>query len=136
MKLLMFGTKEFWYKTFRKTIENVEDSNEEKAIQNSITVFINVEKEDETRDQEVLSKAVGNIKWLAKKNDYKKVVLHSFGHLSDSKSSSEFAQDIIKRIEKKLTSKGLEAITTPFGYFLEFKMHVNGESLAKVWKSI
>ena len=136
MKLLMFGAKEFWYKTFSKTIGNVESVNEEKRIQDSITVFINVEKEDEERREEVISKAVGNIKWLAKKNNCNKVVLHSFAHLSESKSSLEFAQDIIGDIKGKLSSNGLEAATTPFGYFLEFKLHVKGESLAKVWKAI
>jgi hypothetical protein len=62
--------------------------------------------------------------------------LHSFGHLSESKSSIEFAEDILKTIKEKLTEKSLETSMTPFGYLLEFKIHVKGESLAKVWKSI
>ncbi|WP_412534918.1 threonyl-tRNA synthetase editing domain-containing protein [Methanosarcina sp.] len=65
-----------------------------------------------------------------------KVVLHSFGHLSESKSSIEFAEDAIKIIRDKLTSKGFETSMTPSGYLFEFKIHVKGESLAKVWKSI
>jgi Archaea-specific editing domain of threonyl-tRNA synthetase. len=56
--------------------------------------------------------------------------------LPESKSSIEFAEDILKTIKEKLTEKGLETSMTPFGYLLEFKIHVKGESLAKVWKSI
>ncbi|HET8687215.1 MAG TPA: threonyl-tRNA synthetase editing domain-containing protein [Methanosarcina sp.] len=44
--------------------------------------------------------------------------------------------NILKAIKEKLTAKGLETSMTPFGYLLEFKIHVKGESLAKVWKSI
>ena len=136
MKLLMFGAEEFWYKTFKKTIENVESTEEEKTINNAIIVFINAEKEDENRETEVLSKAVGNIKWIAEKNNFSKIVLHPFAHLSESKSSIEFAKKIIEEMKLELLNKKFDAYTTPFGYFLEFKIHVKGESMAKVWKSI
>lgn len=136
MKLLMFDTNDFWYKTFSKTVESAETCNKEESTTDSLVIFINVEKEDEVQKDKVVKKAVDNICWLAKKTDRKKVVLHSFGHLSESKSSIEFAEDAIKTIKDKLTAKGLETSMTPFGYFYEFKIHVKGESLAKVWKSL
>jgi hypothetical protein len=136
MKLLMFGANEFWYKTFSKTVDTVRNIDEEKQVQDAVVIFVNVEKEDENRKEEVSSQAAGNIRWLAKKNNINKVVLHSFAHLSDSKSSIEFANDIINSIKQKLSSKGIETYITPFGYFLEFKIHVKGDSLAKVWKAI
>jgi hypothetical protein len=103
---------------------------------NSLVIFINVEKEDESQKEKAVRKAVDNISWLAKKTDRKKVILHSFGHLSESKSSVEFANDAIKKIKDKLNAKGFETSMTPFGYLFEFKIHVKGESLAKVWKSL
>jgi hypothetical protein len=48
----------------------------------------------------------------------------------------EFAAQVFEAIEDRLTRKGFEVSTTPFGYFLEFKIHVLGESLAKVWKAL
>ena len=84
----------------------------------------------------VVKKAVENISWLARKTDRKRVVLHSFAHLSESKSSTTFAEAVFKSIMDALCAKGLETRMTPFGYFLEFTIHVRGESLAKVWKSI
>jgi len=63
-------------------------------------------------------------------------VLHSFAHLSDSKSSIKFAATVFEIIKDKLIQKGYEVYVTPFGYFLEFKVHVLGESLAKVWKAL
>jgi Archaea-specific editing domain of threonyl-tRNA synthetase. len=136
MKLLMFDTNDFWYKTFSKTVETAETCNREESATDSLVIFVNVEKEDEAQKNKVVRKAVNNINWLAKKTDRNKVVLHSFGHLSESKSSIEFAENILKTIKEKLAEKGLETSMTPFGYLLEFKIHVKGESLAKVWKSI
>ncbi len=136
MKLLMFDTEDFWYKTFSKTVDSAEACEVEESITDSLVIFINIEKEDVDQKDRVVKKAVNNIIWLAKKTGRNKVILHSFGHLSESKSSVEFAEDAIKTIKDKLTSKGFEASMTPFGYLFEFKIHVKGESLAKVWKSI
>lgn len=136
MKLLMFDTNEFWYKTFSKTVELAVTCDKEEFTKDSLVIFINVEKEDEIRKDKIVKKAVDNICWLAKKTDRKKVVLHSFGHLSESKSGIEFAEEAIKAIKDRLAQKGLEASMTPFGYFLEFKIHVKGESLAKVFKDL
>jgi len=47
-----------------------------------------------------------------------------------------FAEEVFRLIKDKLNAKWLETNMTPFGYFLEFKIYVRGESLAKVWKSI
>jgi len=136
MKILMFDSPEFWYRTFSKTLESVESMNEEKTVKDSIVIFLQSESEDESQNERVLEKAVSNISWLAKKVGRVKITLHSFAHLSESKSSIEFAKKMIKSIKSKLIEKGFEVDMTPFGYFLEFKIHVNGESLAKVWKSI
>lgn len=137
MKLLMFDTNEFWYHPFSKTLDQaVAADGGERRFEESLVIFINVEAEDETAGDKAIKKATDNIAWLARKNTRTKVVLHSFAHLSESKSSPEFAQTALAAIEERLRAKGLEVSQTPFGYFLEFKIHVRGESLAKVWKAI
>ncbi|MFB3764774.1 MAG: threonyl-tRNA synthetase editing domain-containing protein [Methanotrichaceae archaeon] len=136
MKLLMFDTNEFWFKTFSKTIESAETCDIEEMTKDSLVIFINVEAEDEGNKNKVIKRACSHILWLAKKNNRKRVILHFFAHLSESKSSAEFAKEALFSIRNRLNSKGLDASTTPFGYFLEFQIHVKGESLAKVWKSI
>ena len=136
MKLLMFDSPEFWYRTFSKTVESVQEVNEEHESDDSVVVFLQSEKEDEGRRDSVLKDAVGNISWLARKLGRTRIMLHSFAHLSDSKSSIEFAQEAIGALKARLAEKGFEVDTTPFGHFLEFRIHVGGKSLAKVWKSI
>lgn len=132
----MFNTETFWYKTYRKTIERIKDIQMEQQINNSLIIFVNVEKEDEENYQKIIRKSTKNISWLAKKTGRKSIVLHSFAHLSNSKASIDFAHDLLKGISDRLEALGYLVVTTPFGYFLEFKLHVKGESLAKVWKSL
>jgi len=135
MKLLMFHVSEFWYKTYSKTLENVDTQEREEKINEGIVVFIHIEKEDEERENKLKEKAVDNIRWLLKKTNTNTVVLHSFAHLSESKSSPEFAQKLIDKLKGSLEERHFITHVTPYGYFLEFQLHVLGESLAKVFKS-
>ncbi|MBI4837658.1 MAG: hypothetical protein HY806_00590 [Nitrospirae bacterium] len=61
-------------------------------------------------------------------------MLHSFNHLSSSKSPPEFAEALLNEVVERLQRTGFTVMTTPFGYFNEFKMHAAGDSLAKVYK--
>jgi hypothetical protein len=99
-------------------------------------VFYQCEAEDEDRLKSVLSKAVKNIKWLTRKFGTQTVVLHSFSHLSNSKASPEFTDLLIGKVKDKLLNVDYMIHETPFGYLNEWKMHVAGESLARVFKDI
>ncbi|WP_135612646.1 threonyl-tRNA synthetase editing domain-containing protein [Methanococcoides sp. AM1] len=136
MKMLMFDTEYFWFETFSKPLDHVDDSEREEKIEDTAVVFIHVEAEDELRKSKVVKKAVANLKWYLNKVNKERIVLHSFAHLSSSKSSPEFAVEIILAIKEKLDIKGFDVHTTAFGYFSEFSIHVRGESLAKVFKEI
>jgi len=135
----MFDTEYFWYKTFKKTIENVEDIKKEEKIENTAVFFIHVESKDEERKNKVINRTVRNLRWYLNKIDKDVVVLHSFAHLSSSKSSPEFAMELFKVVKEKLEKlekRGIKVHITPFGYFYEFSIHVRGESLAKVFQEL
>ena len=134
MKLLMFYAKEWWYKTASKTLEEVPDDEKEEAMSNAVVIFFHCEAEDEENYDGVLKKFVKNTKWLAGKFDVRNVVLHSFNHLSTSKSSAVFAGRLLEDVRLRLEGSGYKVMPTPFGYFNEFRLHVAGDSLAKVFK--
>jgi len=136
MKLLMFYTKEWWYKTASKTLEDADDIEREESLGNAVVIFFHSEAEDEGRSESVVQKFVKNAKWLAGKFNTKNIVLHSFNHLSSSKSSPDFARQLLGDVCQRLERTGFTVMATPFGYFNEFKMHVAGDSLAKVFKEI
>ena len=132
----MFYTPEFWFKTFQKMLPDVPDADEERKVENAVVVFYHCESEDEDRFKTVLAKAVKNIKWLTRKFNTETVVLHSFSHLSTSKASTEFTESLINHVKLKLRNVDYTIHETPFGYLNEWKIHVAGESLAKVFKDI
>ena len=136
MKLLMFHALEFWYKTHKKTLQSVEDLNEEKKFENASLIFIHAEEKDEKDANSVLRKALKNIIWHMRKAKTDKIILHSFAHLSSSKSSPEFAMYAINWLKEKLKERNIPVFVTPFGYFLELKIHISGESIGRVFKEL
>ncbi len=136
MKLLMFYCPLFSSSPFKQTISEAEPHPSPIETTNAVVIFYHVEKEDEERQKKVLNKALKNIKWLANKFGTKKIVLHSFNHLSTSKSDPEIAREIIKEIKRRLEGVKYEVLETPFGWLNAWTMSVAGESLAKVFKDL
>lgn len=143
MKLLCFQARHFGWKSFRKTLdeidgEMVEDVTVTDELKDCVVVFAHAEQCDEPDEarQRVFKHTLKHIKWLANKRDYKNVVLHSFTHLGGENASPEFARGLLTELAERLTSTGYMVKSTPFGYFCEWQIDVHGESLAKVFKQI
>jgi hypothetical protein len=134
MKLLLFYAHKWWFKTASKSLPYVPEIKMENSLDNAVIAFFHLEKEDEEKAKSILDKFVKNIKWLAGKFGTKNVVVHPFNHLSSSKASPEFAEQIMQQATERLKHSGYTILCTPFGYFNEFLIHVGGESLAKVFK--
>lgn len=135
MKLLLFQARRFYWKTHSKTLDSVPDQVVSETVLEAVVVFLHAEAEDETRTK-LETKVAKNIKWLANKRNLKRVVLHSFTHLSGSTASPEFAQVFLNGLDQRLTDTGYEVWQTPFGYFCEWDLSVYGDSLAKVFKEV
>ena len=138
MRILMFQAQRFWWKSFSKTLEQVEDVEAEDAVEDAVVAYMHIEAKDAAprgRD-DVFRKTLKNIKWLANKRDFRRVVLHSFTHLGGQNADPGFAGDFIDELAARLRSTGYETRITPFGYFNEWDLSVYGESLGKVWKEL
>lgn len=136
MKLLMFQAKRFWFRSFSKTLEFVEDQEVEQEVRDAAVIFIHAEAGDEEQGPSLLTKALKNIKWIANKRGLKNVVLHSFTHLADTTASPAYAQATLDTLAARLRDVGYTVAVTPFGYFCEWDLSVYGESLAKVYKAL
>jgi hypothetical protein len=136
MRLLMFQAKRFWWKSFSKTLESVKDVTAEDAVEDAVVVFMHIEVKDVVDRDDTFRKTLKNVKWLANKRDFRRVVLHSFTHLGGENADPEFASEFIAELADRLRATGYQAWVTPFGYFNEWELGVYGESLAKVWKEI
>jgi Archaea-specific editing domain of threonyl-tRNA synthetase len=134
MKLLMIYSDLFGYKTSVKTLESVGEYTENREITDVLVGFIQVEKKDEDELSKVETKLIKNLKWAAKKNSSKKILLHSFAHLSSSKADENTTKMLFDNAEKRLITAGYETSQTPFGYFLDLDMKAPGKSLARIFK--
>ncbi len=136
MKLLMIYMNKFSYTPTVKTLDSMPDASEGKEYENVQAAFIQVEAEDIENESSVKKKLLKNLKWIAGKNSTKKIILHSFAHLSESKAEPKFTKTLFDNIEERLINSGFEVEQTPFGYFLDLKVDAPGFSLARVFKDL
>ena len=116
-----------------KTIESSPQANAGN-YQDVLVAFIHIEPKDVLEGSSAAKKLLKNIKWLAKKWDNKKVILHSFTHLGEEKAEAGEALDLLNHIESRLISVNYEVIQTPYGYFLDLDMKAKGHPLARIYK--
>ncbi len=136
MKLLMIYCNEFSYTPKIKTLEGYENHSESKSFNDVLVGFIQVEEKDAENPKSAEDKLLKNLKWGAKKNNTKKIILHSFAHLSESKATPEVSKEIFDKVEQRLHNADYECEQTPFGYFLDIKVDAPGYSLARIFKDL
>lgn len=137
MKVLVMYMDEFSYVPAQKNLETAESVTEGASFTDCVVAFIQVEAGDEQYDVKSREKKlVNHLKWTARKNNSKKIVLHSFAHLSDSKASADFTREIFNRAEERLHNGGYTTAQTPFGYFLDLSLKAPGHSQARIWTEL
>lgn len=135
MKLLMIYCSRFAYTPTVKVLEDAEDASGSAEYGNILVAFIQAESEDEDDLKGVEKKLVKNLKWASGKNNTKKVMLHSFAHLSESKATPSFTSELFTKAIERLENADYETYSTPFGYFLDLDLQAPGYSLARLFKS-
>ena len=137
MKVLVMYVNEFSYKPAEKNLPETKTVDDGNIVADAILAFIHVEESDEEKGvQSREKKLVNHLKWTLRKNNTSKVILHSFAHLSASKASVGYSMELFNAAEKRLRDAGIEAIQTPFGYFLDLHIHAPGYSLARIWAEL
>lgn len=136
MKLLLFYVRDFWMKPFVKNLPDVPDAESELSSEEAVLALIHAEPADAERRGKVVTKAIKNIKWVAGKFESKRAILHFFAHLGVEAAPPEVAHDLVDAMRERLEGAGYEVLVTPFGYFNEFKIHVAGESVGKVFLEV
>ena len=137
MKVLLFYTNSFSYTPVTKNLEDAPEPGEGKTFEKCLLAFIQVEESDEEKDVKSREKKlVNHLKWVARKNNTTRIVLHSFAHISFSKASPEFTKQVFVAAQTRLENANYETHQTPFGYFLDLKMDAPGYSLARIWAEL
>jgi hypothetical protein len=134
MRVLFWYCDTFAYTPARKTLEDAPQASP--ASHTGVVVaFVHVEPADVEVDSGAETKLVKNAKWMARKWDTPRVVLHSFTHLGDAKAEPAAAQRLLEQAVVRLAKAGYAAQQTPYGYFLHLEMRAPGHPLARVFKA-
>lgn len=158
MKVILFYAPSFWFTPYQPhghaaqeaaqeagqeagqapAAQAGEQAPTEQSVENCVVAFYHAEAEDQPTERrtKVASKLVKNLKWLCGKFQTRTVVLHSFGHLSASRAEPEFTSGLIADVRQRLERAEYTVVETPFGWLNEWKLHVAGPSLAKVFKDL
>jgi len=138
MKLLVFLTESFQYEACEagSPLAPAEPEPRSDHLEDAIVAFIQCEPRDQERGEAVLKQAVKYFRWFARKREVSRLVLHSFAHLAEERSSPEFARDLLGALGVQLERHGFEIHHTPFGWSLQWTMAVEGHGYAKTFKSL
>jgi len=134
MKLLMTYSNKFEYTPKIKNLETADDDEKSASYENILVAFIHAEAQDEEDLKETEKKLVKNLKWGARKNNTKRILLHSFAHLASSKASPEFTKEVFDKAEARLKNADYEVYQTTFGYFLDLNIDLPGNSQARIFR--
>lgn len=134
MRVLFWFCETFAWNPTIKTLDDAPDAQPDKRHQ-VVVAFIHVEPKDVDANSSAETKLVKNAKWLARKWDVKKILLHSFTHLAEEKADAAQARALINRVHHRLENAGYEASRTPYGYFNDLSMEAKGHPLARIFKA-
>jgi hypothetical protein len=134
MKLLMVFSKKISYQPKIKNLESASEDEKGAEYEDILVAFIHAEEQDENNFKETENKLLKNLKWAARKNDTKKILLHSFAHLAATKASPDFTKNILDKVELRLKNADYEVYQSPFGYFLDINMQWPGYSQARIFR--
>jgi len=130
---MIYCTK-FGYNPTIRTLEEFPEVKQGEEFENVLVAFIHAEAHDEENAKGVETKLLKNIKWAAKKNDSRRIILHSFAHLAETKAEPHFTKEIFDKAEARLKNADYECWQTPFGYFLDLDVQAPGVSQARIFK--
>ena len=133
MRVIYWYCNEFAWNPAIKTLEDVPEAGPD-ACHDVVVAFIHVEPKDVLPGSSAETKLIKNAKWLVRKWEIDRIILHSFTHLGEEKADAEKAQNLINNAERRLKSAGYETIQTPYGYFLDLTIQAKGHPLARIYK--
>ncbi len=133
MRLLFWYCERFAWTPTLRTLDDVPEA-VPMTLEKAVVAFIHVEPPDMEEGNSVETKLVKNAKWLARKWETQKIVLHSFTHLGERKADPEDAKGLIDRVQKRLETAGYTAVQTPYGYFNDLSIDAPGHPLARIYK--
>ncbi len=135
MKILMIYCDSFTFQPISKTLEEFPEVTGGSSFEKTLVAFIHAESGDEEDMKAVETKLVKNLKWAAKKNNTRSVVLHSFAHLAETKANPKFTKELFDKTQARMRNTDYSCEQTAFGYFMDLNIDAPGVSQARIFKA-
>jgi len=139
MRMLLIHSDYLEYEVKDKALKKPEEISKEQKkgrLDEVLAVFVSVEKVDEQNPEEVVEKAVAEIKDVASQVKAQNIFVYPFAHLSSELASPDAALKILKAIEEKLKEEDFNVKRAPFGYYKAFRISCKGHPLAELSRTV
>ncbi|MFO8109017.1 MAG: threonine--tRNA ligase [Thermoplasmata archaeon] len=137
MKILLIHSDYLEYEVKKNTpvAEDISESMKQGRMEECLSIFTTVEKNDEGREKKVADKGVAEIEKVAEQLGVEKIMLYPYAHLSPELSSPDTAVEVLKEMETIL-SESYTVHRSPFGWYKAFKLSCKGHPLSELSKEI
>ncbi|PWB54402.1 MAG: threonine--tRNA ligase [Candidatus Methanoperedenaceae archaeon] len=138
MQILLIHSDFIEYETKKSTpvAEKIDDSLKKGRMEEALTVFMAVEKNDEENLEYAAVQTVTEIKKVTEQVKTNRVMLYPYAHLSSSLSSPKTAIETLKKIEDLLKEAQFEVKRAPFGWYKSFTIKCKGHPLSELSRTI
>ncbi|WP_456372776.1 threonine--tRNA ligase [Methanocaldococcus sp.] len=136
MKMLLIHSDYLEFEAKQKTKIAEDTKNLKGRLDECLTCFIAVEREDENNPRGTVIGAVEEIEKVANQLKVNNIVIYPYAHLSSDLSSPETAIKVLKDIESILKEKGYNVLRAPFGWYKAFKISCKGHPLSELSRKI
>ncbi|HMK47853.1 MAG TPA: threonine--tRNA ligase [Methanocella sp.] len=138
MQLLLIHSDFIEYEVKKSTpvAEKIDDSLKSGRMEEALTVFVAVEKPDESNPRYVIDRGTESIINVAGQVKASRIMIYPYAHLSSNLSSPKTAVEVLKGLEIILKSKGYEVARAPFGWYKGFTIKCKGHPLSELSRTI
>jgi threonyl-tRNA synthetase len=138
MQILLIHSDFIEYETKRSTpvAEKIDDNLKKGRMEEALTVFVAVEKNDEDNIEYATKQTAEEIRKVTEQVKTNRVMLYPYAHLSSSLSSPKIAIEILKKLEELLKEASFEVKRAPFGWYKSFTIKCKGHPLSELSRTI
>ncbi len=138
MQILLIHSDFIEYETKRSTpvAEKIEENLKKGRMEEALTVFIAVEKNDEENIEYAAGQTAEEIKKVTEQVKTNRVMLYPYAHLSSSLASPKAAVEALKKLEELLKEAKFEVKRAPFGWYKSFTIKCKGHPLSELSRTI
>jgi threonyl-tRNA synthetase len=118
-----------------KFAEDIDDELRRNEMEECLTVFTSVEKDDAGDISQLVTEAAASIRDIAAQTNAKNIFLYPYVHLTSNPAPPDFAKKVFPLLEQALSGE-FAVKRAPFGYYKAFTVSCKGHPLSELSREI